>query len=391
MAVISPSSVAELSEIIVDAMRDGRTLEIRGGGSKAEMGRGCEAGILCMGEFKGVVDYDPAELVLTVRAGTPLRDVEALVASERQMLAFDPWDHGPIFGRLAGSATIGGVIAAAVAGSNRLTMGGARDHLLGFEAVSGRGEPIVGGAKVVKNVTGYDIPKLMAGSWGRLAALTQITLKVLPRPVASITVIIDGLDVHAALTAMTVALQSQAGVAAAAHLPADVSGGYARTLFRIQGFRPSVEARTDLLKELMRDHGQAYLVEGTEADNAWFNIRSAAPLNDGRSLWRINIPPSRACTLVSALEPMGARWFLDWAGGLVWLSFDGDPQTVRAAADSADGHAMLVRSTAEIRASVPMQHPRPASVNALESRIRRAFDPSGVFETGRFLDVLHAD
>lgn len=381
----------ELSECIGDAMRNGRKLEIRGGGSKAEMGSDREADILDMGGFTGVVDYDPAELVLTVRAGTPLRDVEALVTSERQMLAFDPWDHGPTFGGLAGSATIGGIVAAAVAGSNRLAAGGVRDHLLGFEAVSGRGEPIVGGAKVVKNVTGYDLPKLMAGSWGRLAALTQVTLKVLPRPVTSVTAVVDGLDVHAALNAMTLSMKSQAGVAAAAHLPLGVSGGPSRTFLQLQGFKPSVEARANLLKELLRIHRPVYFIEGAEADNVWCDIRSAALLNDGGSLWRINISPSRSCMLVNTLEPMGARWFLDWAGGLVWLSFDGDPRSVRTAAERVDGHAMLVRSTSEIRASIPMQHPRPASVNVLERRVRHAFDPLGVFETGRFLDVHHAD
>jgi len=150
----------------------GAKLALCGGGSKEQLGAPREAERVDMTGFAGVVDYDPAELVLTVRPGTPLAEIEALVASENQMLAFDPFDHGPIYGMPAGRATIGGVVAAGVGGSQRLSGGAPRDHLLGFRAVSGRGEVFVAGAKVVKNVTGYDLPKLAAGSWGRLFAMT---------------------------------------------------------------------------------------------------------------------------------------------------------------------------------------------------------------------------
>nr|WP_298103523.1 FAD-binding protein [uncultured Shinella sp.] len=390
MTSIAPTTIDALQDAIADAARSGTRLEIRAGGSKSAIGAPRDTAILDMRGFVGVVDYDPPELVLTVRAGTALADVEALVAGENQMLAFDPWDHGPIFGRPAGAATIGGVVAAGVAGSRRVTAGGARDHLLGFSAVSGRGEHFVAGAKVVKNVTGYDLPKLMAGSWGRLAAMTELTLKVLPRPRMSATLVAEGLSPPDAHAAMARALGSHAEVSAAAHLPAGVGSGPALTLFRLAGFEPSVEARCVVLPEILRDRCALVRLDPIAADRLWYSIRHAAPIADG-ALWKIHVPPSRACELIATLEPLGARWLFDWGGALIWLGYDGDPAIVRAAAEAANGEAMLVRAPDALRGVVPAQHPRAPGVAALERRVRRAFDPSGVFETGRFLQETYAD
>lgn len=390
MTVLAPTTADALRDAIADAARAGTPLEIRAGGSKADIGAPRDVAVLDMRGFAGVIDYDPPELVLTVRAGTLLAEIAALVAGENQMLAFDPWDHAPVFGRPAGAATIGGVVAAGVAGSNRLTAGSARDHLLGFEAVSGRGEHFVAGAKVVKNVTGYDLPKLMAGSWGRLAAMTQLTLKVLPRPRTTVTLCAENLLPVAAHAAMASALASNAEVTAAAHIPASVNAGRAVTLFRLAGFAPSVEARCRTLPVILRDHCPLIRLEADEAGQLWHSVRYAMALADG-TLWKIHVPASRACALVAAFEPLGARWLFDWGGGLVWLAFDGDPAAVRATAEAAGGQAMLVRAPAELRAQIPAHHPRAAGVAAVERRVRRAFDPSGVFETGRFLEDRHAD
>ncbi len=385
--VLRPASVDELVDAVAAAQRDGRALAIGGGLSKAEIGRQApEAAPLDMSAFAGIVDYDPAELVLTVGAGTPLSQVEALIHEEGQMLAFDPFDHGPVFGRPAGRATIGGVVAAGVAGSRRLSAGSARDHLLGFRAVSGRGEALLAGARVVKNVTGYDLPKLAAGSWGRLFAMTELTLKVLPRPPVRATRAIAGLSAEQAVTVMAAAMGSQAEVAAAAHIPANLRSGIALTALQIQGFGPSVKAKGAILDRLLSAHGRVEALDDDEGDSFWNDLRTLAPLDRDRPLWRVNVPTSKGCMIVSSLRPHGAQWLFDWAGGLVWLTFDGDPALVRAAAASAGGHASLVRGPASLRASVPAFHPASPGVAALEMRVRRAFDPMGVFETGRFGD-----
>jgi len=375
-----PTDTAELVEIIAAAAAAGGRLELRGGGSKSDIGAPRQVTVVEMTGFSGVIDYDPAELVLTVAAGTPLAEVEALVLGQGQMLAFEPFDHGPIFGRPPGAATIGGVVAAGVSGSRRVSRGAARDHLLGFKAVSGRGEAFVGGAKVVKNVTGYDLPKLMTGGWGRLAALTEVTLKVLPRPEVVLTLALDGLEPRAAQAAMSKAMGSQADLAAAAHAP-----GF--TAFRLEGFGPSVTARRGALEALLAGAGSLRALPDAEAATFWRGLRELDALGDDRPLWRVSTPPSRACEIVETLAPLGARWLMDWAGGLVWLAFDGEPAAVRQAAETGGGHAMLVRAPESLRAQVPALHPQPSGVRALEARVRRAFDPSGVFETGRFLDA----
>ncbi|MDB5438719.1 MAG: FAD-binding protein [Caulobacteraceae bacterium] len=386
----SPETADDLIELVANAARDGLTLEIRGGGSKAQIGAPRDARLVDMSAMSGVIDYDPAELVLTAKAGTPLAQVEALVASEGQMLAFDPFDHGPLLGRPAGAATIGGVVAGGVAGSRRISAGGARDHLLGFHAVSGRGERFVAGAKVVKNVTGYDLPKLAAGSWGRLFAMTEVTLKVLPRAQEQATVALDGLSPLQAQGAMAMAMGSQADVQAAAHIPAE-DGSTALTVVRLEGFGPSVVARIAMIQDLWSDLDSARVLPEDEAAAWWGELRHLTGLADGRPLWRINTPPSGGPKLVAALQPLGARWRFDWAGGLTWLTIDGQADAVRAAAHQAGGHAMLVRADAATRAVVPALHPQAAGVAALEARVRLAFDPKGVFETGRFLDGARAD
>jgi glycolate oxidase FAD binding subunit len=454
-AMLRPKSVADIQQMVSQAVQEGSALEVRGGGSKSPMGvpdRQCT--LVDMSAFDQVVDYDPPELVLTVGAGMPLQRVQALVDERNQMLAFEPFDHGPIFGKAAGAATIGGVIAAGVSGSRRLSAGAVRDHLLGFEAVSGRGERFVAGGRVVKNVTGYDLPKLMAGSWGQLAVLTQVTLKVLPKPRTSATVIVAGLDDVRAIAAMSTAMRSQAEVAAAAHLPiaefveeatryvddshaasqlhtrpaasnndsadltgsrsaasADLTGSMrpasmrqrALTALRVEGFGPSVEARAAMLCSLLAEFGEAQVLAEFDANLLWHDVRTVTPLqnnavagkprgaNDvvgGESpLWRINVPPSTGCEVTASLRPHRARWFYDWAGGLIWLTMprDSDPLLVRAAAAKAGGHATLVRADPELRLQVPALHPQAPAVAALAARIKAAFDPAGVLDPRRFV------
>ena len=381
-----PADETELIGLIAEAAERGLKLELRGGGSKREIGAATDASVVELGCFRGVIDYDPAELVLTAGAATPLMEIEAALIAQGQALAFEPFDHGPIFERPVGAATLGGVIAAGVSGSRRLSRGAARDHLLGFRAVSGRGEAFVGGAKVVKNVTGYDLPKVMTGSWGRLAALTEVTLKVLPCAPEALTLAITGLSPDAAVAVMSKAMGSKADPAAAAHSPLD--GGL--TTLRLEGFAPSIKAREQLLIDLLSE----VVVRPLSADRAlavWGDLRALKPLDDGRPLWRLVVPARAAAEVIATLEPLGARWLMDWAGGLIWLTADAAPTQVRAVAEGLGGHAALIRADETLRGSTPTFHPQSSGVAALEMRVRRAFDPAGVFETGRFERSGHAD
>jgi len=378
----APRDAADLVDLVHDAGARGARLALHGGDSHAGFGAPLADSVtrVDLRALNGIIDHDPAELVLTVRAGTPLALVEAQLAAAGQMLAFEPFDHGPLHGRAAGAATIGGVIAAGVAGSRRLSRGGARDHLLGFAAVAGDGQAFVGGARVTKNVTGYDLPKLACGAWGRLFALTELHIKTVPRPECALTVAIDGLDSADAVAAMSRAMGSAAAVAAAAHDPAQ-----RLTVLRLEGVAPSVAVRARQLEALLAPCGAVRVLNDTEAQRVWAALRDLAPLAAAPVLWRVVLPAAQAPALLDALAPHDPQCLIDWAGGLVWLGTTPDAP-VRAAAAAACGQARLMRAPPAMRASLPALAPRPAPVALLEARVARVFDPAGVFETGRMGD-----
>lgn len=364
MATITPSDVPELVALIADAAARGEKYELRGGGSHAATGaRDRQTRLLSLASLRGIVDYDPAELVLTARAATPLAEIEALLARQQQMLAFEPLAPP--------GATIGGVIAAGVSGPRRVAAGGVRDHLLGFAAVSGRGEAFIAGGKVVKNVTGFDLSKLMCNSWGRLAALTEVTLKVLPAPRATRWFVINGLSPAQSYAAMARALGSQAGPSAALYRP-----GLRQSLLRIEGFTASVEARAMQLKALLAEFGALEAV----APPCFDDLTPPAP----GALWRIVLPARGFAALGGALDALGMIWSGDWGGGLIRARGGASAAAIRAAVAAVDGHAMLVEDPDALHPRVPVFMPQPRALAALEARVRVGFDPAGVFKTGRF-------
>ena len=254
------------------ALAEGKTLEVVGRGTKRALGRPSQSDLtLDLSGLTGVTLYEPEELVLSAKAGTPLAEIEALVESKGQQLAFEPMDYGPILGAAGRAGTLGGALAANLSGPRRIKAGAARDHFLGFSAVSGRGETFKSGGRVVKNVTGYDLCKLLAGSFGTLAAMTEVTIKVLPRPETEATVLVLGLDDAGANAAMSAAMASSCDVSAAAHLPRSMvmhfAGLYvdqAATAFRIEGFAPSVKHRKDALMSLLRPFGALEPIDEAE-------------------------------------------------------------------------------------------------------------------------------
>jgi glycolate oxidase FAD binding subunit len=383
LEMFRPADAAELGEVIAEAAASARVLEVRSGGSKRDVGRPRRGtSLVDLSALTGVVAYEPSELVLTARPATPLADVEALLASRGQMLAFEPWDHGPLFGRAPGEATIGGVVAAGVAGSRRVSAGGARDHLLGFIAVSGRGERFKGGGKVVKNVTGYDVSKVIAGSWGQLAVMTELTLKVVPRPRAAATVTLIGLPASAAIGAMAKALGSPTSPAAAAHVPA-LDPEQSITAIRLEGFIESVAVRVDQLIAALADFAAARLMPAEQADELWASVREVRALAASETLWRIHVAPSRTAALADELEVRGATWLCDWAGALIWAGAPADA-AIRQVAETCGAHAMLVRGPLELCGRTPIRQPEATAITALTGRLKQAFDPAGILDPRRF-------
>jgi glycolate oxidase FAD binding subunit len=388
--------------VIESAIGEGKTLEIVGHGSKRPIGRVAQWDlILDVSGLAGVTLYEPEELVLSAKPGTPLADIAALVAQRGQELAFEPIDYGPIFGTPAGRGTLGGVLAANLSGPRRIKAGAARDHFLGFAAVSGRAELFRSGGRVVKNVTGYDLCKLIAGSWGTLAAMTEVTIKVLPRAETEETLLLCGLDDAVAVRAMAAAMGSSADVSGAAHLGSgltlqllrDVAGTGAATVLRLEGVPPSIAHRRRLLENLLKPFG-ACLALGEDTSRAlWRAVRDVAPFaaDDGadRPLWRISTAPTRGPEVAAAVTAAceGAQIIYDWAGGLLWIALpalaDAGAMAVRAAVRAAGGHATLVRAPASLRATLDVFEPQQGALTALTRRVKEGFDPHRVLGPGR--------
>ncbi|MER8833339.1 FAD-binding protein [Mesorhizobium sp. M0909] len=399
MTTFTPTTSAETLSTVAWAAAEDSPLEIIGHGSKRGIGRPQQSEhTLDLSKLSGVMLYEPAELVLSAKAGTPLAEIESLLAENGQQLAFEPMDYGPLLGGEPGRGTIGGVLAANLSGPRRLKAGAARDHILGISAVSGRGEAFKSGGRVVKNVTGYDLSKLMANSWGTLAVFTDVTFKVLPAAETEVTLAIRGLlDDHAA-AAMALALGSSAEVSSATHLPERVAarvadgslGSDAATLLRIEGFGPSVAYRIAALKDLLKDAGPLQEISGSVSYSVWRDIRDCAPFADGgeRPVWRVSMAPSQGHQMVLALRMQAAvDAFYDWQGGLIWLRMQqDDPEAgllrglIRR---HGGGHATLVRATPSHRAAVPVFEPQAPQLAALSARLKAEFDPKNILNPGR--------
>ena len=383
---IKPRDARELRQAVEWAHNDGVTLDVRGSGSKQALGKPMKCDhVLDTSGITGVVDYAPEELVITLRAGTSLREVEALLAQRNQMLAFEPPDLGALLGNEAGEGTLVGALMGNFAGPRRLSAGAARDHLLGFSGVNGRGDAFKSGGRVMKNVTGYDLSKLIAGSWGTLAVLDEVSVKVLPAPDQTRTLILRGLDEARAVKAMCIALGSPHEVSGAAHT------GH-RTALRVEGVAPSVEARLKGLRELLADTHAAMEELGTLESRAfWREVRDGAPLEAAAVsvVWRVSCPPTEGPAIVARIRAQRpeAKAFYDWSGGLIWLALaprpDADHIVVRSAIGPTGGHATLIRAPEAVRAAVPVFQPQSPALAALAQRVKESFDPKGLFNPGR--------
>jgi glycolate oxidase FAD binding subunit len=392
MTRFRPKDESELVQIVQHALGEEEPLELLGGGSKRRLGRPMQTPhTLELGGFSGIKLYEPAELVLTAGAATPMAEIETTLAGSNQMLAFEPGDWRALLGVSDAAPTLGGVLACNLAGPRRIRQGAARDHFLGFSGVSGRGELFKAGGRVVKNVTGYDLCKLMAGSHGTLAALTEVSVKVLPRPEATRTIMIEGLDDAAAVRAMTQALNSSHELGGAAHLPGRVSRtGKAVTLARVEGPVPSVEARAAALRQELAAFGAAEILGDDASQTLWHALRDvsmlAAPAD--AVLWRVSVAPSTAPALIAQLSrALDLRYYFDWGGGLVWLAVagavDGGAGPIRAAVSS--GHATLIRASDALRAAVPVFQPQARDLAALAARVKESFDPKRILNRGRMV------
>jgi glycolate oxidase FAD binding subunit len=393
-----PCDAAQACEMILWAATERKSVEICAGRSKREFGRPVRAeALLDVSRLAGIVDYEPAELVLTARAATPLKEIEALLAENSQMLSFEPPDWRGLLGDpKKGEPTLGGTLACNLSGARRVRAGAARDYFLGFAGVSGRGEIFKAGGKVVKNVTGYDLCKLMAGSFGTLALLTETTIKVMPRHEAACTLLLPGLSDKAAVVLLAQALNTPHEVSAAAHLPAPAAqrlgfAASALTALRIEGPAPSIAFRAEALEKTF---GGGPRLDARETSSFWRKIGEVSALlpQGERVVWRLCPVPSAAPALTAAIRAkfVSGDFFYDWAGGMVWLSLDAaeaGPDAgaafLRAALKPSGGHATLIAASAQTRENTAVFEPEAPALAALTRRVKDGFDPHGALNPGR--------
>jgi glycolate oxidase FAD binding subunit len=389
---MTPSEAETVIASQIAAARE--PLLVRGAGTKSGMLRPVQAAAtITTAGLTGITLYAPKELIISARAGTPLHEIEAALAAQGQHLIAEPPDLSALLGTEPDTQTLGGVVATNLSGPRRVAWGAMRDHVMGIRAVTGRGEVIHSGGRVLKNVTGLDLCKLLTGSHGTLGVISEISLKVLPAPEAVGTIVVPGLDAEAGVAVLSAALGSPYGVSGAAWLPAEaaarlpepITAARSLALIRIEEFAASVLYRTEKLRdELSVPHVE---ILGDAASRVlWRSIRDvrALPVADNDGIWRVSVRPSSGPGVLRAVH--GATGYLDWGGGLVWFS---GPATetvhreIEAAARAGGGTWTLMRAPDSLRGAVHVVPPEPAPLAAITRRVKKAMDPRGILNPGR--------
>lgn len=365
--MLRPAAEWELQSMIAKLVTNRQTAEVVGNGALRNAGRAVDADVVVTtASLRGLTLYEPTELVMSARSGTPLADIEAELGLRDQMLPFEPIDMGPTTGSPGGALSIGGVFATNASGARRITGGSARDHLLGLRAVNGRAELFKSGGRVMKNVTGYDLVKLLAGSRGTLGVLTEVSFKVQALPEAEATLVIGGLGDEAGLAALRQALGS----------PFDISGAArhsGQSLIRVEGMAGSVAYRLDRLRALVG--GDVEVAEAAVSAALWRDVRDVALFHDKPGeVWRIVTLPTAAAEIAGRLAGE-ALW--DCGGGLIWLRLDHGRGAEVAAAVAGRGHATRVRGDGG-----PVFPPEAPEVALLAAGLRAKFDPRGILNAG---------
>ena len=390
-----PRSESDVAEIVMDARAARTPLAIEGCGTRDGLGRPMQAPLtLSTSQLTGITLYEPAEMVISARAGTPVSEIERALGEQGQMLPFEPMDHRALYGG-AGDPTIGAVAACNISGPRRIASGAARDHLIGLRFVNGRAEAVKSGGRVMKNVTGLDLVKLVCGSHGTLGVITEVTFKLLPKPRRTATLVIEGLDDERAVACMSAALGSQFEISGAAHLPQTASGESARTCLRIEHFPDSVAYRMEALEKLLAAYGPMTRLDHEPSLSFWRDLRDVGPLvrPSENAIWRMSVAPTRAPRLMRTIrESLQGDCFYDWGGGLIWFATpargDCGAGAIRRALSATGGHATLTRAPDALRATLDVFEPLTPALMKLTRGVKASFDPQGLFNPGRMYAEL---
>lgn len=400
-----PAADWELARIIADAAAGNVAVEILGSGTKRSIGRPIAANAqISLRGMGGILLYEPNELVMTARGGTAVAEIEAALTKGGQMLPFEPVDLGPLLGKEAGQGTIGAVFATNLSGSRRIHSGAARDHLLGVRAVTGHGEIVRAGGRVMKNVTGYDVSRGLAGSWGTLAIMTEVTFKVVPRPAATATLALFGLPDEIGNEVLCKAMGTPFEVTGALHLQQSTTSrlwqsqirgvGKSATVMRLEASAQSIAYRTEKLRQMLKAYGDLIALDTAPSLEFWQEMQNLTVMQGStHPLWRISTQPKRGAEVVAAIARyMEVEAVYDWSGGLIWLevpnSADAGATDIRRVLALHGGHATLIRANADVRGSVDVFQPLDPGVERLQRGLKYTFDPAGVLNRGRMYATM---
>lgn len=381
------ANAGQVLEFVRAAHAERTPFEIISGGTRRDVGRpvsranGANLPVLDLSALSGIVKYEPEELVLSVLPATPLNEIIAVLCAKGQRLGFDPVDWSSLLGS-KGVSTLAGALSCDASGSGRLRHGSARDSLLGFHGVNGLARSFRAGSRVVKNVTGFDLPKLVCGAFGSLCVLTEVTFRVYPRAPYSATLCLGDVAPEVGFAALRKIAHSALEPVGLAYLPGDVlkDVGQGAALMRLEGAKQPLQDKLAIARGLI---GKA--VDLREDGEALFSAIGCGKLfsDIAGDVWRIMIAPSHAPALVEQLH--GKSWVGDWAGGLIWVvAPTSEAARLRELARTFEGQAMLLRAHAEARAELGLYGPQPRAVAALNHAVKAAFDPLGLFNPGRF-------
>ncbi len=395
---LKPVTLADISSIVIECYKKNIPLEICGLKSKKNIGRNFQAEkTLDLSNYSGIIEYKPEELYIKVKAGTPLKEIKLELDKYNQQLAFEPTDFGPLFSGKSNEGTIGGVIACNFAGPRRFKVGSARDHVLGFQGVNGKGEIIKSGGTVVKNVTGYDLSKILSGSFGTLAVLTEISIKVLPKSPSNKTLVIENPHLIKAIDYLGLALSSSSDPSGGVFYPEyfrkyftfnDLTTDGAITAIRIEGPSDSIDHRINkLCKELQIQNNEIAVLEPEQSNIFWEKTKSLQVFSELKNnLLRIVNPPSETFEVISKLKIFKIKYFVDWGGGLIWVQLDNISlqalKEIKKVIDNASGYITVIKIEENLKASIDVFTTDPIKYKITE-KIKKSFDPKRILNPGK--------
>jgi glycolate oxidase FAD binding subunit len=395
--IVVARSEAEIADAVLAALDDKSPFEIVSGGGKRSYGRPVSAGrIVDVGALSGIIKYEPEELVFSAHAATPLKEIEAALSEKKQMLGFEPADWTALFGGDPGRATLAGTITTNACGARRVKAGAVRDHVIGCRFVNGSGEAVKAGGSVIKNVTGFDISRLMCGAFGTLGVLTELTLRVVPLPPRTASFALSMSSAEEGLRALRQAAVLPVDPTGLAYLPEPVlkasvaaragsfGGAAGIAVIRLEGAPSALTEKLAILRQTFGGFDAVTFTDGVTGSLFREIGNGGVFINRATDIWRLCVPSSAAH---EAVERSGAQfWYADWAGGLLWLGLNGDEQTatrLRGLTARLGGHATLMRASTAARDSLQVFEPEAPARAGLTQTVKAAFDPHRLFNPGR--------